>query len=203
MMFVVFQTLVRLWVVRAFGEEVANDRTERTHRFLEEALELAQSTGCTQEHAHALVEYVYGRPMGVPGQEVGGTLLTLAALCSARGIAMDIEASAEIARVNKPEILDKIRLKQEAKKRDIPLSPLPGPPAAAPLHRLCGRPLLDVRTNSDNQKWWCPLCKCDVAPADIVSAKPSFQPPGQGAQTRTFTDAVGTDGCKATVARKI
>lgn len=159
MLFTVFQTLVRRWVVRAFGVEVADDKAERTHRFLEEALELAQSTDCTQEQAHLLVEYVYGRPMGKPGQEVGGTLLTLAALCAARGLDMNTEAAAEITRVNKPETLEKIRRKQEAKKRDIPLSALPGNPLDPPVAR------------KEDQ--------------------------------RIHTDAVGTSGGKATVARKI
>lgn len=159
----IFQTLVRRWVVRAFGEDVANDKAERTHRFLEEALELAQATDCTQEQAHALVEYVYGREMGQPMQEVGGTLLTLAALCAARDISLNVAATAEISRVNTPAILDKIRLKQAAKKTDIPLSPLPGKVDEPLLHRK----------------------------------------PDRRAVERTHTDAVGTDGGKATVARKI
>lgn len=124
--FQVFQLLVRRWVVRAFGIEVANDKSERTFRFLEEALELGQANGTTQDQAHALVEYVYGRPVGCGRQEVGGVLLTLAGLCDAYGWKMHEEAAAEITRVNRPEVLEKVRLKQAAKKRDIPLSPLPG-----------------------------------------------------------------------------
>jgi len=174
MLFTVFQTLVRRWVVRAFGEDVANDRAERTHRFLEEALELAQATECTQEQAHLLVEYVYGRPMGKPGQEVGGTLLTLAALCSARSIDMNVEAAAEITRVNKPETLEKIRRKQEAKKRDIPLdSPLPGQPtpdAWCPACRQTGRTTRVMQQDGILGHLRCATCFCVVG--DRVQSVP-------------------------------
>lgn len=128
LMFHVFQSLVRRWVVRAFSPELADDKVQRVHRFLEEALEVAQATGsCTQEQAHALVEYVYGRPTGQLTQEVGGTLLTLAALCSAHRIDMDTCASQELMRVNRPEVLEKVRIKQAAKEHDGG-SPLPGQP---------------------------------------------------------------------------
>lgn len=210
----VFQMLVRRWVVRAFGEAVADDKAERTHRFLKEALELAQATDCTQEQAHALVEYVYGREVGKPGQEVGGTMLTLAALCAARNISMNVEAAAEITRVNKPEMLEKIRRKQEAKKRDIPLgSPLPGS-VGVPLDT---RSLIDGRTLGEHlNESHCEICapqekrvqgvRCDLhVNTYIVAADvpPLREQPGGGKLPRTHTDAVGTDGGKATVAHKI
>ena len=69
-----FQQAVSLWMDACFGSEIAADRAERNHRFLEEALELVQACGCSTEEAHALVEYVYGRPDGEINQEV-------AALC--------------------------------------------------------------------------------------------------------------------------
>ena len=53
------QTDVARWVNEAFGEEVAADKVERNHRFLEAALELVQALGCTRMDAHSLVDYVF------------------------------------------------------------------------------------------------------------------------------------------------
>lgn len=113
------QTKVNEWVVTAFGQKVADDTTERNHRFLEEALELVQALGCTQSEAHQLVDYVYGRPDGDVNQEVGGVLLTLMALCNAQGIDTGREAEKEIARVW--EKIEKIRAKQASKPQHSPL----------------------------------------------------------------------------------
>ena len=63
-----------------FTEEICRDRVQRNHRFLEEALELVQSLGCTASEAHQLVDYVFGRPVGEPTQELGGAIITLHAL---------------------------------------------------------------------------------------------------------------------------
>ena len=130
----VFQTLVTRWISRCFGDESSKDKRERTHRFLEEALELGQAAGATQDEAHALVEYVYGREAGKPDQEVGGVLLTLAGFCSAYGLELHRCAAAEIGRVNRPEVLEKCRIKQAAKKADPLASPLPGKPEPPRTH---------------------------------------------------------------------
>lgn len=110
-----FQGHVERWVVACFGIEIAHDRVERNHRFLEEALELVQSLGCSASEAHQLVNYVYGRPIGEPGQEVGGVMVTLAALCAAADLGMMQEAEIELDRILSPEIMAKIRAKQAAK----------------------------------------------------------------------------------------
>ena len=179
----VLQTLVRRWCVRAFGQEVADNHRERNHRFLEEALELGQSLGCTQEDAHVLVDYVYGRPQGQAGQEVGGVLITLAALCGAHEhLSMDVEAKTELARINRPEVLAKIQAKQAAKQKDIPLSPLPG------------QPVLDMRTHDSAHTPEC--ASKNYRPGkgfDACDCKPKPQ----------HTDAVGTTGGKATVSTPI
>ena len=44
-----FQDQVEEWLMACFSKSVRQDRYERTHRFLEEALELAQANGCTRE----------------------------------------------------------------------------------------------------------------------------------------------------------
>ncbi len=80
-----FQARVAAWMRACFDASIAADPIERNHRFLEEALELVQARGCTASEAHQLVDYVFGRPVGDPFQEVGGVEVTLAALCSAAG----------------------------------------------------------------------------------------------------------------------
>lgn len=78
-------------------------------RLLEEALELAQAAGLRQLQALAVVEYVYGRPVGVVAQEVGGVAVTLAALASAFYLNLDDCADQELLRAmaNTGEILTK------------------------------------------------------------------------------------------------
>lgn len=118
-----FQRRVQPWLMECFGELIAGDREERNHRFLEEALELVQSCDCTAEEAHKLVDYVYGRPVGEKSQEVGGVMVTLAALCLANGLNLYDAAETELARITQPAIMTKIREKQ---KRKPAMSPLPG-----------------------------------------------------------------------------
>jgi hypothetical protein len=117
-----FQQMVAEWMVATFDLETIRNVTERNHRFLEESLELVQSKGCTREEAHMLVEYVFGRPVGEPEQETGGVMVTLAALCNAAGMDMDMAARVELARCWAN--VEKIRAKQAGKPRH---SPLPGP----------------------------------------------------------------------------
>lgn len=122
-----FQSRVKPWLDACFGPEIAGDKIERNHRFLEEALEAVQSAGCTQSEAHQLVDYVFGRPSGDLMQEVGGVMNTLAALCLAHGIDMAAAGETELARVWTK--VKAIRAKQAAKPKH---GPLPGPSDAAP-----------------------------------------------------------------------
>lgn len=117
-----FQLRVIDWMMETFSMETCRSTHERNHRFLEESLELVQSLGCTAKEAHMLVDYVYGRPVGEPQQEVGGVMVTIAALCAAADIGMSECAEVELARCWKN--IDKIRAKQAGKP---PSSPLPGP----------------------------------------------------------------------------
>jgi NTP pyrophosphatase (non-canonical NTP hydrolase) len=114
-----YQEGVDKWLLACFGEEIARDKAERSHRFIEEALELVQAAGCSKEETLALVDYVYGRDVGEIKQEVGGVMNTLAALCLAYGIDMTIAAEAEMARCWL--LVDKIRAKQAAKPKFSPL----------------------------------------------------------------------------------
>jgi hypothetical protein len=93
-----FQRRVADWVVDTFGEKVATDKAERNFRFLEEALELVQACGATKDDVLKLVEYVFSRPVGELPQEVGGTVVTLAALCNGFDVRMEKCAWDELAR---------------------------------------------------------------------------------------------------------
>lgn len=119
-----FQQRVQPWMMECFGPEIAADVLERSDRFIEEALELVQAGGYDKARAHALVEYVYGRPQGDINQEVGGVMVTLAALCLARGVDMHTEAETELARIWTK--IEKIRAKQASKPRGSAL-PVPAP----------------------------------------------------------------------------
>ncbi|WP_287335937.1 hypothetical protein [Mesorhizobium sp.] len=114
-----YQDRVHSFMLACFGEAIAADGMERNHRFLEESLELVQALGCTASEAHQLVDYVFGRPVGEPNQETGGTLVTLAALCNAHKIDMDIAGETELTRCWSK--IDKIRAKWAAKPKHGPL----------------------------------------------------------------------------------
>lgn len=114
-----FQQRVKPWMNECFGPKISADVTERNHRFLEEALELVQANGLTYEEADQLVCYVYGRDQGDINQEVGGVMVTLAALCSALDVDMHKAGEIELSRIWQK--IDEIRAKQAAKPRNSPL----------------------------------------------------------------------------------
>lgn len=116
-----FQSRIHPWMLKCFGPTIAADRIERNHRFLEEALELVQSLGCTASEAHQLVDYTFGRPIGEPAQEVGGVMVTLAALCLASELDMHQAGETELGRISEPATVLKIRAKQAAKPKHSPL----------------------------------------------------------------------------------
>ncbi|MFM0226101.1 hypothetical protein [Paraburkholderia dipogonis] len=122
-----FQARVQPWMLECFGPVIAADKIERNHRFFEEATEAVQANGMTRSEAHQLVDYTFGRPDGELHQEIGGVMVTLAALCLASGIDMHAAGETELARINVPETVSKIRAKQAAKPKH---SPLPEAPAA-------------------------------------------------------------------------
>lgn len=118
-----FQNRVARWCAECFGKTTAYDVTERNWRFLEEAIELVQSLGGTADDAHRLVDYVFAREPGEPLQEVGGTMVTLAALVAANGLSMSDGAMREVERIERPDVMDRIRAKHASKPHR---SPLPG-----------------------------------------------------------------------------
>lgn len=107
------QSRVQPWMMACFGPAISADKVERNHRFLEEALELVQACGCSRDEAMQLVAYVYDRPQGEINQEVGGVMITLAALCLANGFDMHSAGETELARIWTK--IDQIRAKQASK----------------------------------------------------------------------------------------
>jgi hypothetical protein len=114
-----FQRRVESWLTACFSPEIGFEPGERMHRFLEEALELAQASGCSREEARMLLDYVFSRPPGRPAEEAGGVLVTLAGLCSAIGVNMTNASEAELAR--NWDRIEAIRSKRATKQAGSPL----------------------------------------------------------------------------------
>ncbi|WP_349782365.1 hypothetical protein [Xanthomonas arboricola] len=129
-----FQAGVSKWMGECFLPSLYSNMTERGDRLLEEVLELLQSKGYDQTRVATLVDYVYGRPVGEPAQEVGGVMVTLAGYCCVAGLDMHVEGARELERITQPEVMAKIRRKQEAKNALHFDTPLPGgAPATVPV----------------------------------------------------------------------
>lgn len=114
-----YQNRVLAWLLACFGPASTYDAKTRIRRFLEESLELVQACGGTDDEAHQLVDYVFGRPVGEKGQEVGGVLSTLSSLCGVYEIDMMQAAERELARVWTK--IDVIRVKEASKPTFLPL----------------------------------------------------------------------------------
>lgn len=119
-----YQWRVLRWLQACFGTALQDGpaaRRERAWRFLEEALELAQTAGVTKGETEALTAYTFGRPPGEIDDEVGGVMLTLAGFCAIHAVSM--EKCGEDRLKSAWEHIDKIRAKAE---RAAPNQPLPG-----------------------------------------------------------------------------
>lgn len=130
-----FQARVSTWMEQCFLPSLYSNMTERGDRLLEEVLELLQSKGYDPTRVGTLVNYVWNRPMGEPSQEVGGVMVTLAGYCWIAGLDMHECGDTELARINRPEVMAKIRAKQEAKNALHFDTPLPGLAAAPEVDR--------------------------------------------------------------------
>lgn len=118
-----FQQRVTHWSRRAFVRPEALFPQERSDRFCEEAIELLQASGYDKGRILELVEHVYSKPPGKVQQEAGAVLVTLAALLTSLGVVMDDAGADELARISKPEVIERIRAKDAAK---LPDTALPG-----------------------------------------------------------------------------
>jgi len=121
-----FQESVSHWMAQCFVPSLYSNMTERGDRLLEEVLELLQAHGYDPTRVATLVDYVFNRPVGQPAQEVGGVMVTLAGYCWVAGLDMHAAGATELARIIQPEVMAKIRAKQEAKNALHFDTPLPG-----------------------------------------------------------------------------
>lgn len=108
------QQTVGQWCTDAFGAGQAASLPLRGLRLVEEAVEAAQAAGCDRDQLHRLVDYVYSRPVGEIGQELGGVGVTVLALANAAGLDADDCEREEVERVTSLP-LDHFRRRNEAK----------------------------------------------------------------------------------------
>jgi NTP pyrophosphatase (non-canonical NTP hydrolase) len=108
------------WCCAAFGISEGMSIPQRAIRLLEEAAEVAQAAGVNEHLAHSLLYYVWSRPAGQLGQEIGGVGVTVLALAHAAGLSAEEEEKREVARIlSKP--LSHFRERNKAK-NDIGLT---------------------------------------------------------------------------------
>lgn len=93
------QALVSAWAHAAFGHIQATNLAQRGVRMLEEAIEAFQACGGDPAKAHELVDFVFDRPAGELGQELGGLGVTTLALAAAAGLSAEDEELREVRRV--------------------------------------------------------------------------------------------------------
>ena len=94
------QTGIARWIIEIFGWDSYLNKNERAKRFLEEAIELNQAMGVSQEDALRLVNHVYSKPVGDVEQELGGVGITLLALGSALSLDVSALTLREYARIS-------------------------------------------------------------------------------------------------------
>jgi len=93
------QVMLVDWAHLAFGDVEATSVPQRGLRLLEEAIEAFQACGCDEAMAHKLVSFVFARPPGTVGQELGGVAVTALLLAAAAGVSADDEEVREVHRV--------------------------------------------------------------------------------------------------------
>ena len=108
-----FQRLITIWGDKCFGQEVNRDKRIRRNVFMEEASELFQSLGGTEEEAMEIVRSIFERPVGEPYREFGGVMVTTALLAEAHGQSIETLAMAELRYCE--DNVDKIRARRLSK----------------------------------------------------------------------------------------
>ena len=86
-------------------------------RVVEEAMELAQSVGCSMLDVDVISEHVFSRPVGNVGQEHAGVMVSLLASATANGLLLEDVTKVEIERiwaVPLETILEKQKMKNRA-----------------------------------------------------------------------------------------
>ena len=93
------QEMLVSWAAMAFGRRQATSVPQRGLRLLEEAIEAYQASGGDEAMAHKLVKFVFERPPGTIGQELGGVAVTSLLLAAAAGLSAEEEECREVHRV--------------------------------------------------------------------------------------------------------
>lgn len=88
---------------------------ERVRRLTEEVTEVAQASGMSREEMHRMVDFVYDRPSGDLEQEVAQAGLCLYGLAESLHVDLEEEVSSELARVDTPEMIRRVRDKWQLK----------------------------------------------------------------------------------------
>lgn len=104
------QRRARRWIIKTFGAPFLMLR-ERVLRVLEEAAELAQSIGITEEEAIRVIRLAFGRPAGEPKAEVGDLVFCLAIMAEEMSLCLTEEAWATLYKNDDPERIARIRAK--------------------------------------------------------------------------------------------
>lgn len=112
-----FQHAIRRWADSCLTGTIHEpDLRILAYRVLEEANELAQAAGLSEEDAIRQVRYTFARPAGTVREELPQVLVNLAYM--AVGAEEDLQdlSLAELERISTPEIKAKIFAKQQFKK---------------------------------------------------------------------------------------
>lgn len=108
-----FQERLYQWFLHTFSEQfpqLIDNKREKSHRFIEEAIELVQACNLTKQELIEIVNVVYDKPSGDIFKEAGGVATTLSLLCQNHGFQLNAAAEAEYER--NFTIIDKLREKQ-------------------------------------------------------------------------------------------
>lgn len=80
---------------------------------------MANKVSVGQDQLHRLVDYVYGRPVGKPAQEIAGSMVTLYAAAGALVVDAQAAFETEMTRIQQPEVIERVRRRQAEKRAAI------------------------------------------------------------------------------------
>ena len=107
------------WVRSTFDEATQANTAERALRFVEEAIELGQAVGVPRRDIDRLADRVYGNPPGEASKEVAGCGITLLSIAGTLGVDFLGVTSAEIERLEAPEMRERARRRQHEKRAQL------------------------------------------------------------------------------------
>jgi|SRR5277367_1761673 len=193
------QAQICAWATAAFSAEEATSLPQRGIRLLEEAVEAFQACGGIEEAAHRLVGFVFSRPPGEIGQELGGVGVTVLALAAAAGLSADVEERREVERIlSKP--IEEFTKRNEAKNAaGFLLVPVPAAEAKiviARCPRCDGWTMFHADPDSQTAQQWSFIAKRS---GDIVSLIDSSTKPSEFGHG--CSDAEGKDVAERTCQR--